>query len=89
MNLRREKRKQFSGMNLLKAGSFFNNANKIAKRVLASGYLPALALLAVLFTCNAAGALENLVYNGDFELKSEKNPPPGWVMWGSQDGKNP
>ncbi len=89
MNLRQEKRKQFSGMHLLKAGSFFNNANKIAKRVLSSGCLPSLALLAALFTCNAAGALENLVYNGDFELKSEQRPPPGWVMWGSKEGKNP
>ena len=89
MNLRQEKRKQFSGMHLLKAGSFFNNANKIAKRVLSSGCLPSLALLAALFTCNAAGALENLVYNGDFELKSEQSPPPGWVMWGSKEGKSP
>ena len=40
-------------------------------------------------TGNGAGALKNLVYNGGFEEKSEQNPPPGWLMWGSKEGKNP
>lgn len=89
MNLIRVKRKQFQGMRLLKAGAFFDNAHKVAKQMLSARCLPALVLLAALFTCNAAGALENLVYNGDFELKSEQSLPPGWVMWGSEKGRNP
>ena len=36
-----------------------------------------------------SGVSENLVYNGDFEEKSEHYPPPGWLMWGSKEGKNP
>ena len=64
MNLGWEKRKQFSGMHLLKAGAFFNNASKIAKRVLSAGYLPALALPAALFTCNAAAAFCSLYHTG-------------------------
>jgi len=30
-------------------------------------------------------AASNLIYNGDFELSSPRNPPPGWEAWGSRD----
>ena len=36
---------------------------------------------------NTPFASENLVFNGGFEEKTEKNPPSGWLMWGSNDGK--
>ena len=57
------------------------------------GFQPAIGgfwfMMVALFAWHAAGASENLVYNGDFEETSDHNPPPGWVMWGSKDGKIP
>jgi hypothetical protein len=34
----------------------------------------------------AAAQAENLVFNGDFEAASARNPPPGWTMWGASSG---
>ena len=40
-------------------------------------------------TALSAQPAENLAYNGDFELASEKSPPPGWTMWGARKYKIP
>jgi len=34
-------------------------------------------------------AAENLIHNGDFEMPSPKNPPPGWTLWGAAKYKDP
>jgi sialate O-acetylesterase len=37
--------------------------------------------------CAAQNA--NLIPNGDFEIESTQSPPPGWVMWGADQWKDP
>jgi len=49
-----------------------------------------LGVALALFVLMAAGhAADNLCFNGDFELVSADQPPPGWAMWGAQVYKNP
>jgi hypothetical protein len=43
----------------------------------------------ILFWLFAASPGDNLIYNGDFELPSSENPPPGWTMWGAGRYKIP
>jgi len=37
----------------------------------------------------ASAEVENLLYNGDFELPCTEGPPPGWSMWGASQFKIP
>ena len=52
---------------------------------------PRALLLCVTLTVFIVGIAraENLIHNGDFELDSDRNPPPGWTMWGPQASKDP
>lgn len=45
--------------------------------------------LIILSWLSVAVPVDNLIYNGDFELPSSENPPPGWTMWGAQKYKIP
>lgn len=48
-----------------------------------------LALVPCLLLAATAGAAENLIHNGDFEMASPTSPPPGWAMWGASQYKDP
>src|SRR5688500_1056804 len=49
-------------------------------------------ILILLLSCvfaASSNAQNNLLRSGDFETQSTQNPPPGWVMWGAEQSKNP
>jgi len=46
-------------------------------------------ILLLLCLVSVPAFAENLIRNGDFELESEQSPPPGWMMWGAEQSKNP
>lgn len=49
-----------------------------------------LCILALPWRAQQAPAqTKNLLRSGDFETESTQNPPPGWVMWGAEQSKDP
>ena len=46
-------------------------------------------ILLILLIASRVLAQANLIHNGDIELASPQDPPPGWTMWGAQQYKNP
>jgi hypothetical protein len=48
-----------------------------------------LCVLAASSSAQNTNAENNLLRFGDFETPSTQNPPPGWVMWGAEQSKNP
>ncbi len=47
------------------------------------------ASLLLLVLGTSAHCATNLVYNGDFEMRSSEAPPLGWTMWGAEQYKAP